>query len=188
MPRSLSNIITSSTSGAGGGGDNHTDTPHSLSDITGTSTLVHRNADVSIDGGVSVTSGHGFKVNNIALQSTDLFDSASLVRTTASDLTTSSTLSANKCNLTGLVPQYRINGTQISSANLSNGNDLADLSSAQAISGQKTFQAATNFHGGVLNLNNAYEINTHQVALGSVVSGTDQEYCASKGCSFVSSD
>ena len=63
-----------------------------------------------------------------------------------------------------------------------------DLSSAQEISGQKTFQSATNFHGGVVNLSNAYEINTHQVSLGSVVSGTDLEYCASKGCSFMSSN
>ena len=124
MPRSLSNNITSSTSGGGGGGDDHTDTPYSLSDINGTSTLVHRNADVSIDGDISVTSGHGFKVNNIELQSIDLYDSASLVRTTTSDLTISGTLGANKANLTGLVPQYRINGTQISSVNLSDGGDL----------------------------------------------------------------
>ena len=124
MPRSLSNNTNSSTSGGGGGGDDHTDTPHSLSDITGTSTLVHRNDDVSIDGDISVTSGHGFKVNNIALQSTDLFDSASLVRTTASDLTIGGTLGANKADLTGLVPQYRINGVQISSASLSDGSDL----------------------------------------------------------------
>ena len=125
MPRSLSNNTNSSSSGGGGGGsDDHTDTPHSLSDITGTSTLVHRNADVSIDGDVSVTSGHGFKVNNVALQSTDLFDSASLVRTTATDLSISGTLGANKANLTGLVPQYRINGIQISSANLSDAADF----------------------------------------------------------------
>ena len=178
MTRSLSNNIIASTSGGGGGGDDHTDTPHDLSDITGISTLVHRNADVSIDGDISVTSGHGYKIDDIALQSTDLFDSASLVRTTATDLTISGTLGANKCNLTGLVPQFQINGTQISSANLSDASDLAttsalsdyvDLNSAQAISGKKTFQSATNFHGGVLNLNNSFEINTHQVALGTVV-------------------
>ena len=125
MPRSLSNNTNvSSSGGGGGGGDDHTDTPHDLSDITGASTLVPRNDDVSIDGDISVTSGHRYKVNNVALQSTDLFDSASLVRTTASDLTISGTLGANKADLTGLVPQYRINGTQISSANLSDGSDL----------------------------------------------------------------
>jgi hypothetical protein len=74
MPRNLSNNTNVTSSGGGGGGDDdHTDTPHSLSDITGTSTLVHRNADVSIDGDINVTSGHGFKVNDVALQSTDWY-------------------------------------------------------------------------------------------------------------------
>ena len=85
---------------------------------------MHRNADVSIDGDVNVSSGHIFKVNNVALQSTDLFDSASLVRTTVTDITIAGTLGANKANLTGMVPQYRINGAQISSANLSDGSNL----------------------------------------------------------------
>jgi hypothetical protein len=47
-----------------------------------------------------------------------------LVRTTSTDIIISGTLGANKANLTGFIPQYRINGTQISSLNLSDGSAL----------------------------------------------------------------
>jgi len=61
----------------------------------------------------------------------------------------------------------------------------------QLITGTKSFSAGCNalsgwnIFGGNLNLDNTNQITTHTTFGNSYVAGTDQEYCASRGCVFL---
>ncbi len=75
---------------------------------------------------------------------------------------------------------------------ISDSDNVVLKSGVQLITGAKSFNAGCNalsgwnIFGGNLNLDNTDQITTHTTFGNSYVANTDQEYCASRGCVFLS--
>lgn len=157
-------------------------------DATPTALTLTINRPTTITKNVNMTSGD-MTISN-ALSCNDL----TVVNNVLDDLTFAADKTIDFANTASFTAGHVLaldTNKKLTARALADSDGVVLKTGTQVIAGTKSFSAGCNalagwsIFGGNLNLDNTNQITTHTTFGNSYVAGTDQEYCASRGCMFL---